>query len=97
MISKSILAAIAVAATVGIAAPASAEFLETGTAANNAEGGLGNGGYVWTTPHISRIAAERNGLNAYAMIPRSHAGFINNPALTGGGSSGYNEMVRQDQ
>ena len=40
MINKTILAAIAVAATVGIASPASAEFLETGTAVNNSEGGF---------------------------------------------------------
>lgn len=96
MISKSILAAIAVAATVGIAAPASAEFLETGTAANNAEGGLGNGGSGWTVPASGRVVVHRNGLNAYAMVPHAQAGSIDNPAMTGGGSSGYNEFMRRD-
>jgi hypothetical protein len=55
VVSKTILAAIAIAATVGIVSPASAEFLETGTAANNAEGGFGSGGYGWTAPHGSQI------------------------------------------
>jgi hypothetical protein len=55
MINKSILAAIAIAATVGIASPASAEFLETGTATNNAEGGLGAGGYDSTVPHGGQV------------------------------------------
>jgi hypothetical protein len=96
MISKSILAAIAIAATVGIAAPASAEFLETGTAANNAEGGLGNGGYGWTTRQSAQTVIERNGLDAYAMVPHAQAGSIDNPALTGGGSDGYNDSLRHD-
>lgn len=59
MINKSILAAIAIAATVGIVAPASAEFLETGTVANNAEGGLASGDYDWRTPHSQKIFINR--------------------------------------
>ena len=55
MIRKSILAAIAIATTVAIASPASAEFLETGTATNNAEGGLGTGGYDSTIPHGGQV------------------------------------------
>ena len=97
MISKSILAAIAIAATVGIVSPASAEFLETGTAANNAEGGLGSGGYGWTAPHSGQVIVDRNGLNAYAMVPGGQPRTIDNPALTGGGSSGYNQLERQDR
>jgi hypothetical protein len=97
MIGKSILAAIAIAATVGMISPASAEFLETGTAANNAEGGLGSGGYGWTAPHSGRVIGERSGLNAYGMVPGGQTGSIDNPALTGGGSSGYNQLERQDR
>jgi hypothetical protein len=93
MISKSKLIAIAVAATVGMASPAFAEFLETGTAANNAEGGLGNGGYGWTAPQSGRIVNDRSGLNAYAMVP--HGSF--SAQATGGGSIGYNENLRTDQ
>jgi hypothetical protein len=55
MISKTMLAAIAVVATVGIMSPASAEFLETGTAVNNAEGGFGSAGYGWTTPRGQQV------------------------------------------
>jgi len=55
MISKTILAAIAVVATIGIVSPASTEFLETGTAVNNAEGGFGIGDYDWTTPHGQQV------------------------------------------
>ena len=41
-----------------------------------------------------RIAARRNGLHAFAMVPRGAAGGnANNPTLTGGGSAGYNEML----
>jgi hypothetical protein len=112
MISKSKLIAIAVAATVGMASPAFAEFLETGTAANNAEGGLGNGGYGWTAPQSGRIVNDRSGLNAYAMVrhgvarrsgltafarvPGAAAGSFSAQA-TGGGSTGYNENLRTDQ
>lgn len=96
MISKSILAAIAVAATVGIVSPASAEYLESGTAANNAEGGFGFAGYGWTAPRGGRVLVDRSGLNAYAMVPGAQPGSIDDPALTGGGSSGYNDSVRHD-
>jgi hypothetical protein len=98
MISKSKLFAIAVAATVGMASPAFAEFLETGTAANNAEGGLGNGGYGWTAPQSGRFVNNRSGLNAYAMVPHSGAATGSFGAqATGGGSIGYNENLRTDQ
>ena len=55
MFNKSILAAFAIVATVGIVSPASAEFLETGTAANNAEGGFGDGGHALTVPHGQQV------------------------------------------
>jgi hypothetical protein len=34
---------------------------------------------------------KQNGLDAFAFVPRGS----NDPALTGGGSIGYNEMVKQ--
>jgi hypothetical protein len=42
------------------------------------------------------IAAKgQNGLNAFGMAPRHGARFnSNDPATTGGGSIGYNEMLR---
>ena len=40
-------------------------------------------------------AIGQNGLHAFAMAPRSGAAFnSNDPAATGGGSLGYNEMLR---
>jgi len=41
------------------------------------------------------IAAGQSGLNAFAMVPGPGAAFNpNSPAATGGGSPGYNEMLR---
>jgi hypothetical protein len=41
------------------------------------------------------IAADRNGLHAFAMVPgRGAASISDSPASTGGGSLGYNEMLR---
>lgn len=54
MVGKSILTALAIVATVGAVSPASAEFLETGTPANNAEGGYGSG-YTSTVPHGQQV------------------------------------------
>ena len=40
---------------------------------------------------------ESSGLRAFDMIPRDGVQPTDNPALTGGGSAGYNEMERQDR
>jgi hypothetical protein len=43
-----------------------------------------------------KMAAHQNGLHAFAMVPRGTAqGNANDPALTGGGSAGYNEMLER--
>jgi hypothetical protein len=43
-----------------------------------------------------KIAARLNGLHAFAMVPRGAAGGnANDPALTGGGTAGYNEMLQR--
>jgi hypothetical protein len=43
-----------------------------------------------------KVAARQNGLHAFAMVPRSAAdGNSNDPALTGGGGTGYNEMLQR--
>jgi hypothetical protein len=42
-----------------------------------------------------RSAARQNGLHAFAMVPRAPAASsLDDPSLTGGGSTGYNEMSR---
>jgi hypothetical protein len=47
-----------------------------------------------------RMAAHRSGLHAFAMVPGGTGtvlgGNSNDPALTGGGSIGYNQMLLQD-
>jgi hypothetical protein len=41
------------------------------------------------------LAIGQSGLNAFAMVPGPGAAFNSNgPAATGGGSLGYNEMLR---
>jgi hypothetical protein len=44
----------------------------------------------------AKIVARRSGSHAFAMVPGAASGTdSNNPALTGGGSAGYNEMLLQ--
>ena len=44
-----------------------------------------------------KIAARQSGLHAFAMVPSASLGSNpNDPALTGGGSLGYNQMLLQD-
>jgi hypothetical protein len=40
-----------------------------------------------------RISSHRSGSRAFASVPRS----VDDPALTGGGSIGYNESLRLNQ
>jgi hypothetical protein len=116
MISKSKLGALALVAMMGIAAPAFAQNLETGTAANT---------YGWNSAQADAIsggsrglhafarvqrAHVHSGLHAFARVPRAHvhsglhafdrvpgAAFDpNSPALTGGGSIGYNSYNGRD-
>jgi hypothetical protein len=48
-----------------------------------------------TLPQNAKIAASRNGLNSFAMVPSANAASnANSPGDTGGGSIGYNEMLR---
>ena len=47
--------------------------------------------------HAAVHAARRNGVHAYAMEPRPQSNFdSDNPAFTGGGSVGYNELLKQE-
>jgi hypothetical protein len=42
-------------------------------------------------------AARRNGMNSFAMEPREQSNFnSDSPAATGGGSIGYNELLKQE-
>jgi len=43
-----------------------------------------------------RMTARQSGLHAFAMVPGTSSGFdANAPAVTGGGSIGYNQMLLQ--
>lgn len=50
----------------------------------------------WTVvaPQTNQIAGWQSGLDAYAMVPgASSATDANSPAVTGGGSEGYNQLL----
>ena len=48
-----------------------------------------------TAPHDHKIAARQNGLHSFAMVPGPASGVNSeSPQNTGGGSLGYNEMLR---
>ena len=48
-----------------------------------------------TAPHDHKIAARQSGLHSFAMVPRAGAAFnSDSPENAGGGSLGYNEMLR---
>jgi hypothetical protein len=68
-----------------------------GSAADRARAGFassyGSGIYAYAPGSIS---GQAGGRGAYAMVPPARAGSIDDPALTGGGSTGYNALVRQE-
>jgi hypothetical protein len=113
MINKSQLALIAAVAVVSIASPALAQSSHgaqvTGSASNRADinGGYyapdfgnqnGLSAYAEISPTYGRIASSRAGLHAFAMAPGALSGSaVDDPALTGGGSNGYNEGLRTNQ
>jgi hypothetical protein len=99
MTSKLKLAFIAAAALTCIASPALAQSAwTTGTASNRARAGYfspyGNSAYAYVPRGASR---RSSGLGAYAMVPRSGGGDRYSPAANGGGNSGYNWAVENDQ
>jgi hypothetical protein len=101
MTKFSTLAVIATVAAVAIALPASAQSFDP-------EAGSGNVVPFSYAPIAARNdtvavrqtshakVARQSGLHAFAMVPRGSAdGNSNDPALTGGGSTGYNEMLQR--
>jgi len=101
MNSKSKLGMLALVVMIGIATPAFAQGLETGTAANT---------YGWNSPQADAISGGSSGLHAFARVPRAHvrsglrafdmvpgAAFgSESPSATGGGSTGYNSYNGRD-
>ena len=86
---KKFLTTLAVLTT--LAAPAFAQSFDP-------DAGTGNAlpfAYTPAARQDHKIAARQSGLHAFAMVPGPGAAFNpNSPALTGGGSLGYNEMLR---
>lgn len=102
MTTISKLALIAAIAVAGIAAPALAQSFDpdagTGNVLSFSYGPMGaanDAAAVHQTNH-GKIAGRQNGLRAFARVPGGPAGGdSNDPALTGGGSIGYNQTLEQ--
>lgn len=95
---KSKLVVATAVAMLGLASPAFAQSFDNDWGTGNStpsfydsQGGL----HIGSAAQQQTQLAQRSGENAFAMVPNAASG-IDNPGLTGGGSSGYNETVRTD-
>jgi hypothetical protein len=96
------LALIAAIAAAGIASPASAQSFDPEAGSGNVQSfsyapspAQNDQVAVRQTSH-AKVAGRQNGLHAFARVPGGAAGGdSNDPALTGGGSAGYNQMLQQ--
>ena len=106
MTDKAKLALVGAVAAVIIASPALAQTInggdETGNASRYSYQSAASGAAV---RHAGARAAHRNGLDAHAMERRPQSNSAprarmpvdsDDPALTGGGSLGYNELLQQE-
>jgi hypothetical protein len=96
MTAKKIIVAAALLLSATSAALAQSAWT-TGSAADRERAGYaspyGSSLYAYAPGFASR---HSSGLSAYAKIPQAQAGSSDDPALTGGGSAGYNDAVRHD-
>ncbi len=113
MINKSNLVLIAAVAMMSIASPAFAQSSHgaqvTGSASNREDlnrgyyfGGSGSqtglDAYAEISPRYGRSPGHHGGLYAFATVPHAQSDHsADDPALTGGGSFGYNESLRTNQ
>ena len=96
------IALIAAIAAAGIASPALAQSLNPEAGSGNVAGfsygptPAQNDEYIVPQSSHAKTAARQNGLHAFASVPgtSSNSG-SNDPAFTGGGSAGYNQMLQQ--
>jgi hypothetical protein len=102
MTTLSKLALIAAIAVAGIASPALAQSFDPDTGTGNvlsfSYGPIGtqNDTVAVRQTNHGKIAGRQNGLRAFARVPGGAAGVdSNDPALTGGGSAGYNQLLEQ--
>jgi opacity protein-like surface antigen len=74
-----------------IATPAFAQSFDP----DNGTGNVLSFSHESTAWQNDKTAVRQNGLHAFAMVPGPGSAFnSNSPAATGGGSLGYNEMLR---
>ena len=102
MIKFSTLAVIATVAAMASVLPASAQSFDPEAGSGNvlslSYGPIAaqNNAVAVRPANPGKVAVRQNGLHAFAMVPRGGAGGnSNDPALTGGGSAGYNQMLQQ--
>jgi opacity protein-like surface antigen len=96
---KKLITIVTLAAAV-IATPAFAQYNpgpDTGSASNQFE--RTHGFYAADSgSQMGQIAVDKSGLHAFAMVPSVQSDSNReNPALTGGGSNGYNEKLDTEQ
>jgi hypothetical protein len=102
MTTISKMALIAAIAAVGIASPTLAQSINPEAGSGNVAGfsyaptPAQNDEYVVPQRSHAKTTARQNGLHAFASVPgaSSNSG-SNDPAFTGGGSAGYNQMLQQ--
>jgi hypothetical protein len=97
MIAKKIIITAALLLSATSAALAQSAWT-TGTASDRERAGFPSpfGGSLYSyAPDY--VPGDSSGLRAFARIPQDGVQSIDNPALTGGGSAGYNELERQDR
>jgi hypothetical protein len=102
MTKFSTLAVIAAIAAAAVALPASAQSFDPEAGSGNVLSfsygptAAPNDTLAVRPAKPGKVAARQNGLHAFAMVPRGGTGGnANDPALTGGGSAGYNEMLQR--
>jgi ABC-type sugar transport system substrate-binding protein len=96
------LALIAAIAAAGVASPALAQSFDPEAGSGNVVGfGYAstltqNDEYIVPQSSHAKTAARQNGLRAFARVPGTSSNFGSyDPAFTGGGSAGYNQMLQQ--
>lgn len=102
MITISRMALIATITAAGIASPALAQSFDPEAGSGNVAGfgyapsPAQNDEFAVLQGSHAKTAARQNGLRAFARVPGASSGSSsNNPAFTGGGSAGYDQMLQR--
>ena len=100
MTNKSKIAMLLTIATIGIASPAFAQSFDPDNGTGNvlSFNNQSNNSYAQALPKVSthrKATRHGEGLHAFAVAPRAEVGSVSDdPANTGGGSIGYNELLK---